>query len=274
LDGEVVAKALRQKVADEIKSLRYRPCLATILVGDDPASALYVDKKQKACQEVGIDTKFYKISNQPPSTEIESVVHRLNKNYDIHGILIQLPLPSHIDQFRIFDIISPNKDVDGFTTENLATLIQGRPRLVPCTPLAVLELLKYYEVDLIGKHVVIINDSLVVGRPLSALLLNNGATVTVCNVKTKNLPDISSTADVIVTAVGHRPKFILTKEYCKRGVTIIDVGINRSGNKVVGDVDVESVSGTASAVTKVPGGVGPNTISFLLSNVLKAYKEG
>jgi methylenetetrahydrofolate dehydrogenase (NADP+)/methenyltetrahydrofolate cyclohydrolase len=273
IDGVTVAISVKDRVREAVKELHkigISPCLATVLVGDDPASATYVRNKQKACADVGIVTKDHKLPATFSQKEMNSLVDLLNKDETVHGILVQLPLPSKLDEFTTTSRISPLKDVDGLTPYNIGLLTSGRAILKPCTPSGIMELFDYYKIDLEGKNIVIINRSNLVGKPLYNLMLEKNATVTTCHSRTRNLKDHCLAADVIVTAIGDRTKFILTEDMIKNGAVIIDVGTARLEGKLVGDVDYDNVIKKASYATPVPGGVGPMTIAMLLKNTVTA----
>jgi methylenetetrahydrofolate dehydrogenase (NADP+) / methenyltetrahydrofolate cyclohydrolase len=240
------------------------------LVGDDPASTTYVRNKQKACADVGITTKDHKLPATFSQKEMNSLVDLLNKDDTVHGILVQLPLPSQLDEFTTTSRISPLKDVDGLTPYNIGLLTSGRAILKPCTPSGIIELFDYYKIDLEGKNVVIINRSNLVGKPLYNLMLEKNATVTICHSKTRDLKEHCLDADIVVTAIGDRSKFTLTEDMIREGAIVIDVGTARLAEKLVGDVEYENVIKKASYVTPVPGGVGPMTIAMLLKNTVTA----
>jgi methylenetetrahydrofolate dehydrogenase (NADP+)/methenyltetrahydrofolate cyclohydrolase len=273
IDGIAVANSVKERVrvaAEVLRSEGVRPCLATILVGENPASTTYVSNKQKACFEVGIETKDHKLPELFSQQEMNSLIDLLNKDDAVHGILVQLPLPKQLDAFSTTSRISPIKDVDGLTPYNVGLLSSGRAILKPCTPSGIMELFEYYKIELIGKNVVIINRSHLVGKPLYHLMLEKNATVTTCHSRTKNLKQHCLSADIIVTAIGDRAKFTLTADMVPDGAIIIDVGTSRENGKLVGDVDYENVIKKASFATPVPGGVGPMTIAMLLKNTVTA----
>jgi methylenetetrahydrofolate dehydrogenase (NADP+)/methenyltetrahydrofolate cyclohydrolase len=273
IDGKVVAedvKARVKKAVDELKASRVQPCLATVLVGDDPASATYVGSKQKDANEVGILTRDHRLAATFKQSELVELVQLLNNDPAVHGILVQLPLPSHIDEIEIINVLSPLKDVDGLTPYNAGMLQNGTALLKPCTPSGVIELLDYYKIDVSGMDAVIVNRSNLVGKPLAFLLLERNATVTVCHSKTKDLDKKLRNADLVVTAVGNRQRFTLTADMIKEGAVIIDVGTARVGGKLTGDADFDSVKQKASWITPVPGGVGLMTRAMLLKNTVSA----
>jgi methylenetetrahydrofolate dehydrogenase (NADP+)/methenyltetrahydrofolate cyclohydrolase len=272
IDGKQIAKELRVKITDKVSTLDRKPGLAVILVGDDPASAVYVRNKDNACKEVGFYSEKINKPANITQAELLSEVDRLNHDDKIDGILVQLPLPSHLDTNQVVEAINPSKDVDGFHSENIGKLMQNRAFLRPCTPKGVMTLLQITGIDLAGKNCVVVGASNIVGRPMAIELLNASATVTICNSKTKNLSDKIKQADVLVVAVG-RPKMI-QGNWIKEGATVIDVGINRLDNgKLVGDVDFDATKDKVAWITPVPGGVGPMTIATLLENTLMAYEN-
>ncbi|HEY7570948.1 MAG TPA: bifunctional 5,10-methylenetetrahydrofolate dehydrogenase/5,10-methenyltetrahydrofolate cyclohydrolase [Nitrososphaeraceae archaeon] len=273
IDGIHVAKYIKSKMTKKIAALRSQnlePCLATILVGDNVASATYIKNKQRAAVELGLKTKDVRLPSSCSQSELIAIIKSLNEDIRVHGILVQLPLPNHLDPFIITNTINPIKDVDGLTPTNMGLLIGGKGSLKPCTPVGIVELLDHYGINVSGLHVVIINRSQLVGKPLAFLLLEKDATVTICHSKSYNLLKEIKDADLIVTAIGNRDKFTLTGSMIKTGSIIIDVGITRLGGKLAGDVDYSSVAKYASWITPVPGGVGPMTVSMLLNNTLIA----
>lgn len=273
IDGITVANAIKDRVrkaVQELKSEGISPCLATILVGENLASATYVKNKQKACADVGIITKDNKLPASFSQQEMNSLVDLLNKDDSVHGILIQLPLPIQLDEFSTISRISPIKDVDGLTPYSVGLLSSGKAILKPCTPSGIMEMFDYYKIDLAGKHAVVINRSNLVGKPLYHLLLEKNATVTTCHSQTKNLKEHCQKADVLITAVGDRTKFVLTADMIKADAVVIDVGISRQNGKIVGDTDYEEIIKKASFATPVPGGVGPMTVAMLLKNTVTA----
>lgn len=247
-----------------------QPCLATVLVGDDPASATYIENKHKDAKEVGIITRDHRLDATFEQKELRELVQLLNHDPEVHGILVQLPLPSHIDEFDILSSLSPLKDVDGLTPYNVGMLQSGIAALKPCTPSGIMELLDYYKIDVARMDVVIVNRSNLVGKPLLILLLERDATVTICHSKTKDLNKKLRSADLIVTAVGNRRRFTLTANMIKEDVVVIDVGIARLNGKLTGDLDFDSVKQKASWITPVPGGVGLMTRAMLLKNTVAA----
>lgn len=276
LDGKELARQIRAEIAEEvvefIQNNAVVPCLAAVLVGDDPASEVYVRNKRKACEAVGIESQLHRLPASISSDELLKLVAKLNKDDAVHGILVQLPLPSQIDPARVLLALNPAKDVDAFHPENVGRLVQGRPRFLPCTPHGVQQLLVRCGIEVANRHVVIVGRSDIVGRPLSIMLSQRGpgadATVTLCHSRTRDLPSITRQADILIVAIG-RSKFI-TADMVQRGAVVVDVGINRSDEGLVGDVDFAAVREVAGAITPVPGGVGPLTIAMLLRNTLSA----
>lgn len=275
IDGKKVSGEIRNRLADEIQKLKKKtgktPGLATVLVGDDPASAVYVRNKNKICGELGFQSFEQKLSADTSEEKLLQLVGELNSNKDVHGILVQLPLPDQIDSEKILQAIDPKKDVDGFHPVNVGKLVVGNALLTPCTPTGIIALLDRYDIEISGKHAVIIGRSNIVGKPISILLLHRNATITICHSRTQNLEEVIRSADILVAAVG-RANFV-TDEMVSEGTVVIDVGINRVDGKLTGDVDFEPVSKKASHITPVPGGVGPMTIALLMENTLKAFKE-
>lgn len=275
MDGRKVARETIAEVARRTRELRESdgtvPGLASVLVGDDPASEIYVRNKRKACGDCGMRSEEYNLSEETSEEELLSLIERLNRDGDIHGILVQLPLPAHIDATRAIRTVSPRKDVDGFHPENMGKLLQEEPGFTACTPYGIEKLLDHYGVEIAGRHAVVVGKSNIVGKPVAAVLLNRNATVTVSHIESRNLETITAAGDILVVAIGD-PKFI-KKEMVKDGAVVVDVGINRDGDgKIVGDVDFENVREKASYITPVPGGVGPMTIAMLLWNTLEAAR--
>ena len=273
IDGNAVSASIRSKLITRVSTLKENgtsPCLATILVGNDPASSLYVQNKQKAAKQVGLVTQDHRLDDNLQENELALLIDSLNNDPTVHGILVQLPLPKHINEFNIINKIVPCKDVDGLTSINSGFLLHGEALLKPCTPSGIIELLDYYNIDIKSQNVTIINRSILVGKPLAFLMLERDATVTICHSKSANLGSLLLGADIIVTAIGDRDKFILKAEMVKEKAVVIDVGTNRKSGKLLGDVDFESVREKASWITPVPGGVGPMTIAMLLSNTVTA----
>lgn len=273
MDGNVIAQSVKERVkkaVDELKNQGISPCLATVLVGDNPASATYVRNKHKACEEVGIKTKDHKLDANITQPELTKIIDKLNSDNTVHGILVQLPLSKQLDEFATTSRISPLKDVDGLTPHNAGLLAMKKAALVACTPSGIMEMFDYHGIDLEGKNVVLINRSNLVGKPLYHLLLEKNATVLTCHSKTKNLTELCQSADIIITAVGDRNKFTLTPEMIKEGAIVIDVAISRFQEKLVGDSDYDEIIKKASFATPVPGGVGPTTVAMLLKNTITA----
>ena len=273
IDGIEVSNAVKdilKNAVEKLNSENVMPCLATVLVGDDPASATYVKNKHIACEKIGIVTKDHKLSVDTSQEELDGVIDELNSDQDVHGILVQLPLPKQLDEFTAISRISPIKDVDGLTPQNVGLLSIGKSILKPCTPSGIMEMFYYYKINLEGKNVVMINRSNLIGKPLYHLLLQNNATVISCHSKTNNLNQFCKNADVIITAVGDRSKFKLTSDMIKQDSIVIDVAISRYEGKLVGDADYDDVIKKASWVTPVPGGVGPMTVAMLLKNTVTA----
>jgi len=273
IDGIVIAQSVKDRVkkaVEELKTQGINPCLATILIGDNSASATYVRNKHKACEEVGIITIDHKLDENVSQTQLNEIIENLNNDSLVHGILVQLPLPEQLDEFITTSRISPLKDVDGLTPHNIGLLAMKKTALVACTPLGVMVMFDYHGIDLEGKNVVLINRSNLVGKPLYHLLLQKNATVVTCHSRTKNLTELCQAADIIITAVGDRTKFILTPEMIKEGAIVIDVAISKFQEKLVGDSDFEEIIQKASFATPVPGGVGPMTVAMLLKNTITA----
>lgn len=273
MDGKLVASEIRKSVLKRVNELKGKgidPCLATVLVGNDDASIIYVNSKQKAAASLGFSTKDFRFDSKITQHELIELITSLNNDQRIHGILIQMPLPSHIDEFTVINNINPNKDVDGLTPTSAGLLLYGKDSLIPCTPFGIIRLLDFYRISVTSMNAVVVNRSNLVGKPLSLLLLERDATVTICHSRTKNLNRILNEADLVVTAVGNTNKFVLSASMLREGAVVIDVGNNRRNGKVTGDVDFESVKEKASWITPVPGGVGPMTITMLLYNTAKA----
>ena len=273
IDGKIIAQSVKNRVKQAAEELRIQgidPCLATILIGDNPASATYVRNKHKACMEVGIATKDHKMDGNIAQSELIQIIDNLNSDNSVHGILIQLPLPGHLDEFAIISRISPIKDVDGLTPHNAGLLAMKKAVLVACTPSGIMEMFDHHKIDLDGKNIVLINRSNLVGKPLYHLLLEKNATVITCHSRTKNLTQFCQSADIIITAVGDRNKFILTPEMIKEDAIVIDVAISRFQERLVGDSDFDQIIQKASFASPVPGGVGPMTVAMLLKNTITA----
>jgi methylenetetrahydrofolate dehydrogenase (NADP+)/methenyltetrahydrofolate cyclohydrolase len=278
IDGKQVAAGIREGIRAEAQEFTQKtgvvPHLAAILVGDDPASAVYVRNKQKACEQSGLKSTLLRLAAETTQAELLDLIDQCNQDASVHGILVQLPLPKQIDELAVLDSVLRLKDVDAFHPENVGLIVQGRPRFLPCTPHGVQVLLQSAGVETAGAHAVVLGRSEIVGKPMALLLMQRGkgadATVTVCHSRTKNLKDITRTADIVIAAIG-KAHFI-TADMVKPGAVVIDVGTNRVDGKLVGDVDFAAVSQIASAITPVPGGVGPMTIAMLLKNTLTAAK--
>ena len=273
IDGKAIAQDVKERVrqaASELKNQGVSPCLATVLIGENPASATYVRNKHKACQEVGIGTKDHKLDAKITQTELNQIIDNLNSDDSVHGILVQLPLPEQLNEFATISRISPIKDVDGLTPHNAGLLAMGKAALVACTPSGVMEMFDHHEINLEGKNVVLINRSNLVGKPLYHLLLERNATVMTCHSRTKNLKEICKNADVVISAVGNRAKFTLTADMIKEGAVVIDVAITRFNDRLAGDADYDEIIQKASFATPVPGGVGPMTVAMLLKNTITA----
>lgn len=275
IDGKKVSEKIRADIKEKV--LKYKkthgkvPGLAVILVGNNPASKLYVEMKTKACEEAGIYSINHRLNENVTKEELIYIIKMLNENPMVDGILVQLPLPSHIDEFEILEAIDFNKDVDGFHPYNNGRLVRGNPLFSPCTPLGVIKLLEEYNIDVCGKDVVIVGAGNITGKPLASMLLNMNATVQTCHIYTKNLKEKTLKADILVTAVGKHK--LITEDMVKDGAVVIDVGICKVGDKVCGDVDFENVSKKCSYITPVPGGVGPMTIAMLLYNTLFSFER-
>lgn len=270
INGREVAKNWKDKIAKQVSELTVQPHLAVVLVGDNPASQVYVRNKEKACAQTGIRSTVIRLKEDCTQVELENVVRSLNTDDSVHGILVQLPLPTHINEADILALINPEKDVDGFHAMNSGRLMNGQKGFIPCTPLGIMKLLEAYEIPLEGKHAVVVGRSNIVGKPMAMLLLAQNATVAICHSKTRNLAEFTRQADILVAAVG-KANFI-TPEMVKAGAVVIDVGINRVNGQIVGDVDAR-VNEIASYITPVPGGVGQMTIAMLLSNTVDAAQN-
>ncbi len=267
IDGKAISLAIKEECRDKVEKENLKRCLAVVLVGDDPASAVYVGNKKKACEFCGVKSVSHELPAATTEEELLNLVAELNMDDSINGILVQLPLPSHIDEDKVIRAISPNKDVDGFHPENVGKLSIGQPGFLSCTPAGIIQLLKRSNVDMDGKNCVIIGRSNIVGKPMALLMLRENATVTVCHSHTKDLKEVCKRADILIVAIG-KPKMI-DASYVKDGAVVIDVGIHRQENgKLCGDVDFDSVEPVASKITPVPGGVGPMTIAMLMKNVV------
>lgn len=276
IDGKKISADIKEEIKVEVERItengQRAPGLAVVIVGENPASKVYVNSKVKTCGALGIYSEKYNLDSQTTEAELLKLIEELNDKEEIDGILVQLPLPKHIDEDKIIEAIKPNKDVDGFHPINLGKLVIGKNGFKSCTPYGIMELLKRYELDLNGKDVVIVGRSNIVGKPLSIMLTNKNATVTLCHSRTKNLAEKTLNADIVIVAIG-REKF-LTEDMVKEGSIVIDVGINRNKlGKLCGDVDFENVSKKTSLITPVPGGVGPMTIAMLMKNTVKSRVE-
>ncbi|MBQ2266605.1 MAG: bifunctional methylenetetrahydrofolate dehydrogenase/methenyltetrahydrofolate cyclohydrolase FolD [Clostridia bacterium] len=274
IDGKVISAAVKERVKAEVATLKQQGIttgLAVIIVGEDPASKVYVNNKKKACEALGIISEEYALPKTTTQEELLSLIDALNKKESINGILCQLPLPKHLDETAVINAILPEKDVDAFHPINVGKIMQGDFDFVPCTPAGVMEMLAFEGIEISGKTCVVIGRSNIVGKPMAMLLLHKNGTVTICHSRTKNLKEVCQNADILVAAVG-RPNFV-TADMVKDGAVVIDVGINRVDGKLVGDVDFNDVCEKASYITPVPGGVGPMTIAMLMQNTLTAAKK-
>ena len=275
IDGKTVSAAVKDEIKNEIVSKGIHPCLAVILVGNDPASTVYVNNKKKACEYCGIESRSYEMKEDTSEEELLSLIEKLNEDKEVNGILVQLPVPPQIDADKVIEAISPIKDVDGFSKVSVGALSTGEEGFVPCTPAGIIELLKRYDVEIEGKNCVVMGRSNIVGKPMAMLLLKENGTVTVTHTKTKDIKSITKNADILIAAVGKSR--LIDADYVKEGAVVIDVGIHRldpdknNGKKLCGDVDFDSAHDKASLITPVPGGVGPMTIAMLMKNTLKAY---
>ena len=274
IDGKLISAAVKERVKNEVADLQAKGIsagLAVIIVGSDPASQIYVANKKKACEQLGIVSKEYALPETTTEEELLALIDTLNRQKEINGILCQLPLPKHLDEKRVINAISPEKDVDAFHPQNVGRIMIGDFDFVPCTPAGIMEMLRFEKIEVTGKRCVVIGRSNIVGKPMAMLLLHQNGTVTVCHSKTENLKEITKTADILVAAVG-KAKFV-TADMVKDGAVVIDVGMNRVEGKLYGDVDFDAVSEKASAITPVPGGVGPMTIAMLMQNTVTAAKR-
>ena len=281
LDGKSLAARLQADIAQRVAQFKSQsgvaPCLAAVLVGENPASEVYVRNKRQACDRVGMTSQLHRLPADTSQKDLLHLIAKLNVasgGEPVHGILVQLPLPKQIDEKKILDAVHPLKDVDAFHPENVGLIVQGRPRFLPCTPHGIVQLLKHNGIATAGRHVVVLGRSEIVGKPISLMLVQRGpdadATVTICHSRTRNLPEITRQADILIAAIG-QPRFVKA-DMVRPGAAVIDVGINRVDGKLCGDVDFESVKEIAGAITPVPGGVGPLTITMLLENTLAAAK--
>ncbi|MCQ4085884.1 bifunctional methylenetetrahydrofolate dehydrogenase/methenyltetrahydrofolate cyclohydrolase FolD [Saccharibacillus sp. JS10] len=275
ISGKQVSDEIRQNLKTEVEALAAKDCvpgLAVVLIGEDPASQVYVRNKAKACEELGFYSEVHRLEADTSQEDLLKLVHTLNEQKNINGILVQLPLPGHIEEKAIINAIAPEKDVDGFHPVNVGNLVIGDDSLLPCTPAGVIELIKHTGIEIAGKHAVVIGRSNIVGKPVSLLLQRENATVTMCHSRTANMTDLTRQADILVVAVG-RANFV-DASFIKPGAVVIDVGINRlETGKLAGDVDFESASAVSGPITPVPGGVGPMTITMLMKNTLVAAKR-
>ncbi len=272
IDGKKIAEGIRSEIRAEIAAKGLKPGLAVVLVGDNPASKTYVGNKKKACDEVGISSFDHHLPDSTGEAEVLKLIKKLNSDKNVHGILVQLPLPKHINEGVVINAISPEKDVDGFHPVNMGRLLVGEYGMRPCTPLGVMELITSTGVEIKGRHAVVVGRSNIVGKPVAIMLLERHATVTVCHSRTLNLPGVVKTADILVAAIG-RPRFI-KGDWIKKGAVVIDVGINKTADgKLCGDVDFEAAKDVAGWITPVPGGVGPMTIAMLLRNTLLSFER-
>lgn len=269
IDGKQISAQIKDELKERVKKENLEVTLAVIQVGNDPASTVYVGNKKKACEYIGIRSLAYELPEETPEEELLQLIRQLNDRDDVNGILVQLPLPAHMDEDKVIRTISPQKDVDGFHPQSVGALSIGQPGFVSCTPAGVIQLLKRTGVEIDGKECVIVGRSNIVGKPMALLMLRENATVTVCHSHTKDLKEVTKRADILIVAIG-KPKFI-TKEYVKEGAVVIDVGIHRGADgKLCGDVDYDDVAPITHAITPVPGGVGPMTIAMLMNNCVEA----
>lgn len=275
IDGKKISAEIKEELkneAAELKAAGYTCCLAVIQVGLDPASSVYVGNKKKACAYIGIESLAYELPEETTEEELLALIYKLNRDDHVHGILCQLPLPAHINEDHVIAAISPEKDVDGFHSQNVGALVIGQRGFVSCTPAGIIQLLKRSGIEIAGKHCVVVGRSNIVGKPMALLMLRENATVTVCHSRTQNLQEICSQADILIVAIG-KPQYI-GADYVKHGAVVIDVGIHRNAdNKLCGDVRYDEASQKASYITPVPGGVGPMTIAMLMHNCVEAMKN-
>lgn len=275
IDGKAISTQIKDELKEEVAALKEQgicPCLAVIQVGNDPASSVYVNNKKKACAYIGIESLSYEVDETISQEELLALIDRLNKDEKVNGILVQLPLPKHIDEEKVIQAITPEKDVDGFHPETVGRMCIGTKGFLPCTPAGIIQLLKRSGIEIEGKECVVIGRSNIVGKPMAMLLLRENGTVTITHSRTKNLKEVTRRADILIAAIG-KPRFV-TADYVKEGAVVIDVGIHRNAeNKLCGDVDFESVEPIASAITPVPGGVGPMTIAMLMDNCVETMRE-
>lgn len=274
IDGKYLAKNIRLNLKKDVQELKKKgiiPKLAVIMIGEDKASQIYVKNKSKACEEIGIEYEEYLLKQETTIEELLELINNLNQNPNIHGILLQSPIPRHLDINTAFQAINPEKDVDGFNPINIGKLSLNQDTFISCTPNGIIKMLESYNIEIQGKHAVILGRSNIVGKPLIQCLLNKNATVTICHSKTINIKEYTKNADILISAVG-KPKFV-TEDMVKEGAVVIDVGINRLETGICGDVDFEGVKNKASYITPVPGGVGPMTIAMLMTNIVKSAKN-
>ena len=272
IDGKKISDNIRQELTEEVKKLQKEVGLAVLIVGEDPASKVYVRNKEKACEQIGIKSYRYAFPAETTEEELKETITKLNRDPAVSGILVQLPLPKHLNERKILGFIAPEKDVDGFSPYQIGKLLLGEDCLVSCTPQGILRLLKAYDISIAGKHAVVVGRSNIVGKPVSLLMLKENATVTICHSRTKDLAEVTKQADILIVAIG-KANFI-TADMVKEGAVVIDVGINRTpDNKLCGDVDFENVAKKCSYITPVPGGVGPMTVTCLMCNTLKAAQN-
>ena len=272
IDGKKISDNIRQELAEEVKKIQKEVGLAVLIVGEDPASQVYVRNKEKACEQIGIKSYRYAFPADTTEEELKKTITKLNEDPAVSGILVQLPLPKHLNERKVLSFIAPEKDVDGFSPYQIGKLLLGEDCLVSCTPQGIMRLLAAYNIPIAGKHAVVIGRSNIVGKPVSLLMLKENATVTICHSRTKNLPEITKQADILIVAIG-KARFV-TADMVKEGAVVIDVGINRTPeNKLCGDVDFENVAEKCSYITPVPGGVGPMTVTCLMCNTLKAAQN-
>lgn len=274
IDGKKISQEIKDELKEKVAALKAQgkqATLAVIQVGNDPASCVYVNNKKKACAYIGIESLSYELPEETTESELLALVEKLNADDNVHGILVQLPVPKHIDADKIIQTISPKKDVDGFHPQNVGNLVIGQTGFVSCTPAGIIQLLKRSNIEIAGKHCVVIGRSNIVGKPMALLMLRENATVTIAHSKTQNLKELCKTADILIVAIG-KPQFV-TAEYVKEGAVVIDVGIHRDeNNKLCGDVAYDEVESIAAAITPVPGGVGPMTIAMLMNNCVEAME--
>jgi len=276
LDGKKLAEKIKENISREIESSDINPSLAAVLIGDNPSSKKYLELKDKDCSEVGIDFKNFKLPSDASISEVKELLEELNQDSEIDGIIVQLPAPDHLNQKEIINSISPDKDVDGLNPYNVGKLWTGNYQLekdlIPCTPKGIMKFFDEYDINLNGKETVIVNRTNLVGNPLAKLMLDKNSTVTVCHSKTKNIVNKTKNAEIVITAVGNRPDFVVTEDMIQKEAIVVDVGMNYSNGNLKGDVDFEKVKEKSSYITPVPGGVGPMTRVILLENVLIASK--